>query len=100
MRALNSLTQNLIENLIQLLKQPGQEQDALHTLKICAPVLIEQLQLIQDRAIDRRDVEPQIEEALEEWLKQHPQPDNALQDLLDAMRRHSLLTGAEQKKPA
>lgn len=40
MRALNSLTQNLIDNLTQILQNP--EEDALQTLRICAPVLIEE----------------------------------------------------------
>ncbi|MBD3154859.1 hypothetical protein IEG03_32355, partial [Pseudomonas aeruginosa] len=50
MRALNSLTQNLIDNLTQILQNP--EEDALQTLRICAPVLIEELQQIQLRAVD------------------------------------------------
>lgn len=37
MRTLNSLTQNLIESLTQLLEQPG--EDALQTLEVCAPSL-------------------------------------------------------------
>nr|QIU79937.1 integrating conjugative element [Pseudomonas aeruginosa] len=57
MRALNSLTQNLIDNLTQILQNP--EEDALQTLRICAPVLIEELQQIQLRAVDRRDIVPQ-----------------------------------------
>lgn len=54
MRALNSLTQNLIDNLTQILQNP--EEDALQTLRICAPVLIEELQQIQLRAVDRCDL--------------------------------------------
>lgn len=36
MRTLNTLTQNLIESLTQLLQKP--EEDALESLKVCAPV--------------------------------------------------------------
>ena len=89
MRALNSLTQNLIENLTQLLKQPG--QDALQTLAVCAPALIEQLQQIQERAVDRRDIGPQIKAALDEWLQQHPQPDTAEAALMEALCRQALI---------
>lgn len=52
MRTLNGLTQNLIESLTLLLQQPG--EDALQTLEVCAPVLIEQLQEVLLRAVDRR----------------------------------------------
>ncbi|HBO3119431.1 TPA: hypothetical protein L4R02_003727 [Pseudomonas aeruginosa] len=85
MRALNSLTQNLIDNLTQILQNP--EEDALRTLRICAPVLIEELQQIQLRAVDRRDIVPQIKQLLDEWLQQHPQPDVARKELIGALDR-------------
>ncbi|MHB9797819.1 hypothetical protein ACYCAX_08400 [Pseudomonas sp. MT3] len=89
MRILNSLTQNLIENLTQLLKHPGQE--ALQTLEVCAPVLIDELQQIKERAVDRRDIGPQIQAALDEWLQQHPLPEKAQEALIEALRRQSLI---------
>ncbi|MBG5003663.1 hypothetical protein I4973_02180 [Pseudomonas aeruginosa] len=89
MRALNSLTQNLIDNLTQILQNP--EEDALQTLRICAPVLIEELQQIQLRAVDRRDIVPQIKQLLDEWLQQHPQPDTAQQALIEAVDRAEAL---------
>lgn len=85
MRTLSSLTQNLINILIQILQNP--EQDALKTLKICAPVLIEELQQIQQRAVDRRDIVPHIKQLLDEWLQQHPQPDAARKALIGALDR-------------
>lgn len=88
MRALNSLTQNLIDNLTQILQNP--EEDALQTLRICAPVLIG-LQQIQLRAVDRRDIVPQIKQLLDEWLQQHPQPDTAQQALIEAVDRAEIL---------
>ena len=51
MRSLNSLTQNLSDSLTLLLQQPG--KDALQTLEVCAPVLVEQLQEVLVRAVDR-----------------------------------------------
>lgn len=90
MRTLNTLTQNLIECLTQLLRNPGEE--ALQTLEVCAPVLIEQLQQVLDRAVDRRDIDAQIREALGEWLQQHPQPQAAQQALLDALRKQALIS--------
>ena len=94
MRALNSLTQNLIESLTQLLEQPG--EDALQTLEVCAPVLIEQLQQVLVRAVDRRDTESQLHTELANWLRQHPQPENAENALLEALRKQALLSS----KPA
>ena len=95
MRALNSLTQNLIDNLTQILQNP--EEDALQTLKICAPVLIEELQQIQLRAVDRRDIVPQIKQLLDEWLQQHPQPDTAQQALIEAVDRAEILQGGKRE---
>lgn len=90
MRTLNTLTQNLIESLTQLLQQPG--EDALQTLEVCAPVLIEQLQQVLVRAVDRRDIESQLQVVLSDWLRQHPQPVGAENALLEALRKHSLLS--------
>ncbi|MDF5958737.1 hypothetical protein P4052_06260 [Pseudomonas aeruginosa] len=68
MRALNSLTQNLIDNLTQILQNP--EEDALQTLRICAPVLIGELQQIQLRGGRSPSfIVPQIKQLLDEWLK-------------------------------
>jgi hypothetical protein len=90
MRTLNTLTQNLIESLTQLLQKPG--EDALQTLEVCAPVLIEQLQQVLLRAVDRRDIESQLQMVLSDWLRQHPQPVGAENALLEALRKHSLLS--------
>ncbi|OAI93442.1 MULTISPECIES: hypothetical protein [Pseudomonas] len=87
MRVMNILTQNIIDNLTQLLKDPG--RDTLQSLSVCAPVLIDELQQIKKNAIDRRDIMPLIQGALNEWLKQHPQPDGALRDLMETLQRHS-----------
>ncbi|MDC6381762.1 hypothetical protein BW687_016465 [Pseudomonas graminis] len=84
MRTLDSLTQSLIESLTQLLQQP--EEDALESLRVCAPVLIEQLQQVLVRAVDRRDVEVRIQRVIEGWLRLHPQPDAAEQELMKALR--------------
>ena len=90
MRTLNSLTQNLIESLTQLLEQPG--EDALQTLEVCAPVLIEELQQVLIRAVDRRDIESQLQTVLANWLRQHPQPESAEHALLEGLRKQALLS--------
>lgn len=89
MRVLNTLTQNLIESLTQLLKSPG--EDALQALEVSAPVLIEELQQIKSNALDRREVMPRIQSALNEWLQRYPQQEDALKDLLAALARQKLL---------
>lgn len=95
MRTLDSLTQSLIESLTQLLQQP--EEDALESLRVCAPVLIEQLQQVLVRAVDRRDVEVRIRTLLVDWLRLHPQMEAAEHDLIRALRTNLLVnsTGAE-----
>lgn len=95
MRTLDSLTQSLIESLTQLLQQP--EEDALESLKVCAPVLIEQLQQVLVRAVDRRDVEVRIRRVIEGWLRLHPQMEAAEHDLIRALRTNLLVnsTGRE-----
>ena len=90
MRTLNSLTQNLIESLTQLLEKPGEY--ALQTLEVCAPVLIEELQQVLIRAVDRRDIDQQLQTALANWLRQHPQPESAEHALLEALRKQALLS--------
>jgi hypothetical protein len=89
MRTLDSLTQSLIESLTQLLQQP--EEDALESLKVCAPVLIEQLQQVLVRAVDRRDVEVRIRRVIEDWLRLHPQLEAAEHELMEAMRTDALI---------
>jgi hypothetical protein len=96
MRTLDSLTQSLIESLTQLLQQP--EEDALESLKVCAPVLIEQLQQVLVRAVDRRDVEVRMRTVVEDWLRVHPQPETAENDLIRALRTNVLINSmAEQR---
>jgi hypothetical protein len=89
MRTLDSLTQSLIESLTQLLQQP--EEDALESLKICAPVLIEQLEQVLVRAVDRRDIEARVRTVLEDWLRLHPQLEAAEHDLIEALRTNVLV---------
>ncbi len=69
----------------------GRDPNSLQTLRICAPVLIEELQQIQLRAVDRRDIVSQIKQLLDEWLQQHPQPDTAQQALIEAVDRAEIL---------
>lgn len=90
MRTLDSLTQSLIESLTQLLQQP--EEDALESLKVCAPVLIEQLQQVLVRAVDRRDVEVRIWRVIDDWLRLHPQPETAENDLIGTLRTNLLIS--------
>jgi hypothetical protein len=99
MRTLDSLTQSLIESLTQLLQQP--EEDALESLKVCAPVLIEQLQQVLVRAVDRRDVEVRMRTVVEDWLRLHPQPETAESDLIGALRTNQFLSsmGGEMRSP-
>ncbi|TVT81969.1 hypothetical protein [Pseudomonas sp. H3(2019)] len=95
MRTLNTLTQNLIESLTQLLQKPG--EDALQTLEVCAPVLIEQLQQVLVRAVDRRDIESQLRVVLNEWFEQHPQPEHAKAALFKALQTQSLTSPKPSK---
>ena len=95
MRTLDSLTQSLIESLTQLLQQP--EEDALESLKVCAPVLIEQLQQVLVRAVDRRDVEVRIRTVIGDWLRLHPQPETAENDLIGALRTNVLVNSIGAK---
>ncbi|KYC16505.1 MULTISPECIES: hypothetical protein [unclassified Pseudomonas] len=85
MRVMNTLTQNIIDSLTQLLKDPG--HDTLQSLSVCAPVLIDELQQIKINALDRRDIMPLIQGVLADWLKQHPQPEGAIHDLQVALQR-------------
>ncbi|MBI6855547.1 hypothetical protein YA0002_22550 [Pseudomonas cichorii] len=88
MRAMDALTQSLIDHLTQLLHSP--QEDSLATLQICAPVLIENLRIVKDSAVDRREIIPQLRKAVDKWLAQHPQPDTAQQDLLVVLERELL----------
>ena len=90
MRTLNTLTQNLIESLTLLLQKPG--EDALQTLEVCAPVLIEQLQEVLVRAVDRRDFEVQLRTVLEVWLTKYPQSSAAERALFEGLRRGGLVS--------
>ena len=93
MRTLNSLTQNLIESLTLLLQKPG--EDALQTLEVCAPVLIEQLQEVLVRAVDRRDFEVQLRVVLEVWLMKYPQSSAAETALFNGLRSDGLVSRAQ-----
>ena len=93
MRTLNSLTQNLIESLTLLLQKPG--EDALQTLEVCAPVLVEQLQEVLVRAVDRRDFEGQLRVVLEVWLTKYPQSSAAETALFEGLRSDGLVSQAQ-----
>lgn len=88
MRAMDALTQNLIDSLTQILKDP--QEESLEALKVCAPVLIEHLQVIKHIAVDRREIGAQLHKALDQWLKHHPQPDNAQRALLTLLNQELL----------
>ncbi|MCD5972333.1 MULTISPECIES: hypothetical protein [Pseudomonas] len=89
MRAMDALTQNLIDSLTQILKDP--QEESLQALKICAPVLIEHLQVVKHVAVDRREIQSQLHKALDQWLEHHPQPESAQKALL-ALLDQELLT--------
>lgn len=44
------------------------------------------------RAMDRRDVESQLQTVLANWLSQHPQLESAENSLLEALRKQALLS--------
>ncbi|KPZ07820.1 hypothetical protein ALP50_01628 [Pseudomonas syringae pv. spinaceae] len=88
MRAMDALTQNLIDSLTQLLKNP--QEDALLALKICAPVLIEHLEVVKYVAVDRREIQSQLHKALDQWLEHHPQPESAQKALLTLLDQELL----------
>ena len=92
MRTLNSLTQNLIESLTLLLQKPG--EDALQTLEVCAPVLVEQLQEVLVRAVERRDFEVQLRAVLEVWFTKYPQSSAAETALFEGLLRSGLVSQA------
>lgn len=91
MRTLDTLTQSLIKSLTELLQQP--QEDALESLKVSAPVLIEQLQQILVRGVDRWDIDAQLRVVLEGWLREHPQPEEAERELVEGMRVNALING-------
>ena len=93
MRTLNSLTQNLIESLTLLLQKP--REDSLQTLEVCAPVLVEQLQEVLVRAVDRRDFEVQLRAVLEVWLTKYPQSSAAETALFEGLRSDGLVSQAQ-----
>jgi len=45
---------------------------------------------VKSRAVNRREIEAQLDAALKEWLAKHPQPDEAQQALFEALRRDVL----------
>ncbi|MEE4678396.1 hypothetical protein V2K64_19785 [Pseudomonas alliivorans] len=97
MRAMDALTQNLIDSLTQILKDP--QEESLQALKICAPVLIDHLKVVKDMAVDRREIQSQLHKALDQWLKHHPQPESA-QEALITLLDQELLAKQLLKKEA
>ncbi|WP_116817025.1 hypothetical protein [Pseudomonas syringae] len=88
MRAMDALTQNLIDSLTKILQCP--QEDSLLALKICAPVLIEHLQVVKHVAVDRREIQTQLHKALDQWLEHHPQPESAQKTLLTLLDQELL----------
>jgi len=88
MRAMDTLTQNLIDSLTELLSEPL--EDSLAVLQVCAPVLIENLQTVRQRAVDRREIEAQLRRAVGRWLERHPQPQEAQEALLKSLEAELL----------
>lgn len=88
MRAMDALTQNLIDSLTQILKDP--QEESLLALQICAPVLIDHLKVVKDMAVDRREIQSQLHKALDQWLAHHPQPESAQKALLTLLDQELL----------
>ncbi|EPN74369.1 hypothetical protein A233_18557, partial [Pseudomonas syringae pv. actinidiae ICMP 19097] len=61
---MDALTQNLIDSLTQILTNP--QEESLIALRICAPVLIEHLQVVKHVAVDRREIQSQLHKALDQ----------------------------------
>lgn len=89
MRVMDQFTQDLIDSLTGLLRQ-SHLPETLTALQICAPVLISNLRAVKSRAVDRREIEVQLDTALKDWLAKHPQPDDAQQALLEVLHRDVL----------
>ncbi len=96
MRAMDALTQNLIDSLTQILRDP--QEESLLALKVCAPVLIEHLQVVKHIAVDRREIETQLRKALDQWLLHHPQPDSAQRSLLTLLEKELLVKQTPRKE--
>jgi len=60
--------------------------------------LISNLQAVKSRAVDRREIEVQLDTALKDWLAKHPQPDDAQQALLEVLHRDVL--GRQHDQPS
>ncbi|PAA22123.1 hypothetical protein CJU75_12100 [Pseudomonas fragi] len=73
-------------------QQPG--EDALQTLEVCAPVLVEQLQEVLVRAVERRDFEVQLRAVLEVWFTKYPQSSAAETALFEGLLRSGLVSQA------
>lgn len=79
-RAMDIVTQELIDTLTGLLKQ--HPAAALQSLQIGAPALIDSLQTVRSFAVDRREISALLIEGLQGWLERHPQGEEASRDLL------------------
>lgn len=79
-RAMDTVTQELIDTLIDLLKK--HPAAALQSLQVGAPALIDSLQIVRSFAVDRREMSALLIESLQGWLERHPQGDEASRDLL------------------
>ena len=58
-------------------------------------MLVEQLQEVLVRAVDRRDFEVQLRAVLEVWLTKHPQSSAAETALFEGLRSDGLVSQAQ-----
>lgn len=79
-RAMDTLTQQLIETLTELLR--SHPAAALQSLQVGAPALIDSLEQIKLRAVDRREINALLQLHLMDWLQRFPQADEAKDALL------------------
>ncbi|WP_223813390.1 hypothetical protein [Pseudomonas caricapapayae] len=77
---MDNVTQELIDTLVDLLKT--HPAAALQTLTVGAPALIESLEAVKLRAVDRREVSSNLQLKIAQWLKAFPQSEAAHQALL------------------
>lgn len=80
-RAMDNTTQELIKALVDLLQ--SNPAAALQSLTVGAPALIESLEAVRQRAVDRREVSTLLRSQLGAWLEAFPQP---------AIAKHALLS--------
>lgn len=98
-RAMDTVTQELIETLTDLLR--SHPAAALHSLKVGAPALIDSLEDVKLRAVDRREISTMLRAQIGEWLRVFPQPaiaEQALLGLPDQLNLPMVMMG--ERKPS